>query len=472
MENVICREPAARRPQLPRAGAAGARHRAGGARIGRFGARRFCVHRGWRREDSNGFLLDGAYNVDPKLNSAAVRPPVDAIREFEVLTSSYEPEIRALRRRPGERRLKSGTNSVHGTAYGFFRNGALDARNFFAPRDEPAPDYRRNQFGGSLGGPISRDRSFFFADYEGTRITEGITRVTNVPTAAERAGDFSRSVLPPPINFFTGQPFPGNQVPSFFQNPIGRAIAELYPRPNRNVAVRQLRVLAQSRGSQRPVRRPRRSAGWRPPDLSARYSFRTARCSSPSRASGFSLVPGFGNTLARRAQNLVASDVSVISPRLLNEARFGFTRVASQVIQEGQGISLNRQVGLPELSANPRDWGLSFITVTGYSPLGHEYNNPQKSITDTFQFVDTITWCRGAHLVKGGFDLRTVRQDAFRDVQSRGQLAFTGLHRQRPGRSAARPADDHRRRGARQPAAPAHRERRPVRAGQWRATAR
>ena len=186
------------------------------------------------REDANGFLLDGVDNVDPKLNSPAVRPPVDAIREFEVLTSSYEPEIGRYGAGQVNVVLKSGTNSLHGTGYGFFRNGALDARNFFAPRDEPAPDYSRNQFGGSVGGPISRDRLFFFADYEGTRITEGITQVTNVPTAAERAGDFSNSVLPAPINFFTGQPFPGNQVPSFFQNPIGQAIAGLYPLPNRN----------------------------------------------------------------------------------------------------------------------------------------------------------------------------------------------------------------------------------------------
>ena len=114
--------------------------------------------------------------------------------------------------------------------------------------------------------------------------------------------------------------------------------------------------------------------------------------------------------------------------------------------QEGQGTSINRQVGLPELSANPRDWGLSFITVTGFSPLGQEYNNPQKGITDAFQFVDTLTWSPGAHLVKTGFDLRAVRQDAFRDVQARGQLAFTpfAYHRQRPGRPSAGPADVHR----------------------------
>ena len=377
------------------------------------------------REDANGFLLDGVDNVDPKLNSPAVRPPVDAIREFEVLTSSYEPEIGRYGAGQVNVVLKSGTNSLHGTGYGFFRNGALDARNFFAPRDEPAPDYSRNQFGGSVGGPISRDRWFFFADYEGTRITEGITQVTNVPTAAERAGDFSNSVLPAPINFFTGQPFPGNQVPSFFQNPIGQAIAGLYPLPNRNSPLANFvsSPNLEDRNDQFDVRIDR-PVGNRL-DLSARYSYSDRTLLEPFSGVGFSLVPGYGNTLDRRAQNLVASGVSVITPRLLNEARFGYTRVANQVNQEGQGISINREVGLPELSTNPRDWGLSFITVTGYSPLGHEYNNPQNGITDAFQFVDTITWSPGAHLIKGGFDLRTVRQDAFRDVQARGQLAFT-----------------------------------------------
>ena len=158
----------------------------------------------------------------------------------------------------------------------------------------------------------------------------------------------------------------------------------------------------------------------------------------------------------------MASGVSVITPRLVNEARFGYTRVANQVNQEGQGTSINRQVGLPELSANPRDWGLSFITVTGYSALGQEYNNPQKGITDAFQFVDTLTWSPGAHLVKAGFDLRTVRQDAFRDVQARGQLAFTpfaytgnGLADLLLGLPTITVGA-----AARQPAAPSHRERR------------
>ena len=377
------------------------------------------------REDANGFLLDGVDNVDPKLNTPAVRPAVDAIREFEVVTSSYEPEMGRYSAGQVNVVLKSGTNALHGSGYGFFRTGGLDARNFFAPSNEPAPDYDRNQFGGSVGGPIAKDRLFFFADYEGTRITEGITQVTNVPTAAERAGDFSQSLLGKPVNFLTGQPFPGDQIPSFFQNPVGQAIAALYPLPNRNAPFANYVASPnlEDRVDQFDFRVDRPSAGGL--NLSARYSFNDRTLDEPFSGPGFSLLPGYGNTLKRRAQNFVASGLSTITPRLLNEARFGYTRVANQVNQAGQGTSINHQVGLPELSDNPRDWGLSFVTVTGYSPLGQEYNNPQKGITDAYQFVDSLTWSQGAHLLKGGFDFRAVKQDAFRDVQARGNLTFT-----------------------------------------------
>ncbi|HYP53339.1 MAG TPA: carboxypeptidase regulatory-like domain-containing protein, partial [Pyrinomonadaceae bacterium] len=144
------------------------------------------------REDSNNFLLDGVYNVDPKLNTFSVRPPVDAVREFEVLTNSYDASFG--RNAGGQINvvLKSGTNNFHGTLYEFHRNQFFDARNFFAPADSD-PKYIRNQFGFSLGGPVRRDKTFFFADSEGTRAREGVTRVTNVPTVRERNGDFSQT---------------------------------------------------------------------------------------------------------------------------------------------------------------------------------------------------------------------------------------------------------------------------------------
>jgi hypothetical protein len=187
------------------------------------------------REDANNFLLDGVYNVDPKLNTFGVRPSVEAIREFEMLTSTYDASFGRNPAAQVNLILKTGSNDFHGSAFEFHRNAALDARNFFAPASEPKPKYIRNQFGGAFGGPIKHDRTFFFVDYEGTRSREGITRITNVPTALERAGNFSQSVFGIPTNPFTGMPFDNGIIPDFFINPVGRAIANLYPLPNRNV---------------------------------------------------------------------------------------------------------------------------------------------------------------------------------------------------------------------------------------------
>ena len=158
--------------------------------------------------------------------------------------------------------------------------------------------------------------------------------------------------------------------------------------------------------------------------MTARVSFSDRDFFEPFSGAGFAAVPGFGSNVPRRAQNVMVSERRSLSATVFNEARFGFTRVAAGVFQETEG-SLNHQVGLPELSANSRDWGLSFITVSGFSPLGDEYNTPQDSTTRQIQVTDTLTWARGRHVAKAGVDVRAVAQDAYRDVQSRGFLAFS-----------------------------------------------
>jgi hypothetical protein len=377
------------------------------------------------REDSNNFLLDGVYNVDPKLNTFGVRPPVDAIREFENLTSTYDASFGRSAGAQVNVVLKSGSNDFHGSIFEFHRNGALDARNYFVPANEPSPKYIRNQFGFSLGGPLRSDRTFFFADYEGTRSREGITRVTNVPTAAERVGDFSQSLFGVPINPFTGMPFAGGRIPDAFINPIGRRIAALYPLPNRATPFANF-VSSPVQGDRNDHFDVRIDHLLNPQSSWAfRYSFGDRDLFEPFAGSGFSLVPGFGNDITRRSQNAMISETHVFSAALVNDLRFAFNRVASAVLQENAGISVNQAVGLPELSANPRDFGLSFITVTAFSPLGHEGNNPQNSVTNTFQILDTATYSRGRHLLKFGGDVRLVQQNAFRDVQSRGLIQFS-----------------------------------------------
>jgi hypothetical protein len=354
------------------------------------------------REDFNSFLLDGADNVDPKLNTTGVRPPVDAIQEFEVLSST--PEAAHGRQSASQISvvMKSGTNQLQGTAYTFFRNGALDATNYFASKGEPDPEYQRTQSGFSIGGPIVRDRTFFFADYEGTRADEGLTRISTVPTDAAR-----------------------NALPASLTHPVGRAITALYPSPNRTTQVGNYVAspTQRDRTDHFDVRSDTAFGGAF--DLMGRYSFADRRLFEPFSGPGFSSLPGYGSDVARRGQNAIASATHIFSPNLLNETRVGFNRVSSSVFPQ-EGSVVNRNVGLPEPWSNPRDAGLSLITVTGYSPLGHEYNNPQSGTTNTIHVADTMTWTRGNHLVKAGFDARMIRQDAFRDVQARGTLTFTG----------------------------------------------
>lgn len=375
------------------------------------------------REDANNFLLDGVYNLDPKLNTFGVRPSVDAIREFEMLTSTYDA---SFGRNPGAQVnvvLNSGSNDFHGSAFEFHRNAALDARNFFAPASEPDPKYIRNQFGGSFGGPIKHDRTFFFADYEGTRSREGITRVTNVPTAQERNGNFSQSAFGIPKNPFTGMPFDNGIIPDFFINPIGRAIAALYPLPNRNVPFQNFvsSPILRDDNDSFDVRVDHNLTNRA--QLAFRYSFGDRDLFEPFTGPTLSLVPGFGDMVKRRSQNGMAALTWLLTPSLVNESRVAFSRVAASVTQEAS--VLNSEVGLPTISPRERDLGLSFITITGFSPLGDEGNNPQDSVTNVYQFINNSSYVHNNHLVKFGADVRFTQQNAFRDVEARGRLQFS-----------------------------------------------
>ena len=374
------------------------------------------------REDFNNFVLDGVYNIDPKLNTPAVRPPVDGIREFEVATSTYDASFG--RNAGGQVNVltQSGANMVSGSVYDFFRHSGMAARNHFAPEEEAAPEYNRNQFGLAVGGPLAKNRTFFFVDYERTRLREGLTRITNVPTAQERMGDFSQSAFPRPRDPSSGQPLPGGQIPSFFLNPVGVAIAGLYPLPNRATPLANYVSSPLQRDDihQFDVKLDHRVSPAL--HLTGRYSLFDRGLIEPFAGTGFATIPGFGNDVARRGQN-VALAATYASSRYVNDLRVGYNRVRIGVFPEDASIT-NASVGLPTLSSNPRDAGLSLISIAGYSPLGHEYNNPQESTATTFQIADTATVAVGAHLLKVGGEWYGVRQSAYRDVQARGFLTF------------------------------------------------
>ena len=386
---------------------------------------RFAFHSNGGREDANSYLFDGVYAIDPVLNSFSLTPSVDAIQEFRMITSSSDA---GFGRQSGGQvaiLLKRGGNEFHGSLYEFFRNDVLDARNFFTDPGQPTPKLRRNQFGVAIGGPLRKNDSFFFADYEGLRERRVITRTTNVPTEAERMGDFSQSISSPPIDFTTFQPYPNAQLP--FTHPIGANIANLYPLPNRDVVGQNYAGTPTQRDrSDRFDVRFDQSIG-KQGTLTGRYSFADRDLFEPFAAASFSSVPGFGNNVPGRGQNLMVGETHSIGSDWINEFRFGYNRVSAGTFHENQGRSINQEVGLPDFATRTRDLGLSFINVTGFSSLGDEFNNPQDSTVDSFQIFETVSHTHGSHLVQFGFETRWMRQNAIRDVQARGQINFTNF---------------------------------------------
>ena len=379
------------------------------------------------REDANNYLLDGIFNGDPKLNGFSVSPPVDAVREYEVLANGYDA---AFGRNVGGQinvLLKSGTNRLHGTAYDFFRNAALDGTNYFALKSEPAPQDIRNQFGASLGGPIRKDRTFFFLDYEGWRIREGITQTTNVPTALERTGNFSRSnPSAPPIDLLSGAPFPGGIIPQNRLDPIALAIAAIYPLPNLPTPGQNYVGSPTQRDDNNhfDIRLDHNFSARS--ELAFHYSFGDRDFLEPYGAPGSAAtIPGFGNDVPRRSQNVMLSETQIISPNWINEVRLGCDRISLGVNQ--QTNITNRAVGLPSPWTNARDNGLTEIVVNGFGVLGDEINNPQHDTANIYEIVDSASWIRGRNQFKAGLDVRLEQQNAFADVESRGLIAFTGF---------------------------------------------
>src|SRR5258706_8419485 len=180
-------------------------------------------------ELNNNFTLNGLENNDQLLSAPAFRPSVDAIQEFKILTGVFPAEYG---RNSGSQVIvttKAGGNAFHGTVFEFLRNQVTDAKNYFTPSNIANPSFRRNQFGGTLGGPIIRNKTFFFASYEGTRSTQQVTAFTNVPFAAMLSGDFGgiSTVIKNP--FSNNVPFSGNKIPPELINKIGQALANFLP---------------------------------------------------------------------------------------------------------------------------------------------------------------------------------------------------------------------------------------------------
>ncbi len=380
------------------------------------------------RESSNNFLLDGTDNNDLYINRVVVSPPLDTIREFRLHANGYKAEYG--RSAGGQVNVvsRSGTKRLHGSAYEYLRNEALDARNYFDPAGRKAPLYRRNQFGGTLGGPFVTRNAYFFAGAEGTRIRDADTRTAAVPTAAQRRGDFS-SLPAPVIDPFAGAPFPGNVVPHARQSQAGRGAARYWPDPNRGESVQNHvstplgdGLVNQAMGR---VDKETGTAG----RAFGRYNLSHARSFDPFSGSD---IPGFGAFTVDRAHQMAASYSRALSARTLLEARAGFNRLRREVLHQNAGRDISRELGISGLSEDPRFVGFPALNVAGFASLGDDTALPIARTSGTAHLSASSTTAAARHRLKWGGEYRDVRIDGTQGLFGRGQFNFLGAISQNP----------------------------------------
>ncbi len=405
----------------------------GGTSFGRTGG--INVH--GARALQNNFLLDGVDNNSisenvQELTTQVSRPSVDAIQEFKVVTSPYSAEYG---RSPGAAvsvSTKSGTNEFHGTVYEFFRNQKMDAIDFFSKRAGAAkPDNRQNQPGGNIGGPIFRNHAFFFADYEATRIARGVSRLTRVPTAAERAGVFSATVRDP----LTGVAFDNNTIPAGRIDPYAAAILALVPLPTQSGVNNFFRNANLLDNSDRLLTR----GDWRPGarnSMFVRYIYSNRDRQIPGAFGGVIDGTGtsaFGNQKIK-TNAVVGGWTRVLSDRMVNEARFSWSRSVSDARQQSFGLTPPQGAQIPGMITDPLvAGGFPGISVTGFfggsglGRLGSPDFLPKFQHTDQFEYIDTISWLRGNHALKAGADIIAPMKNQYLDVPAtRGAFAFGG----------------------------------------------
>ncbi len=388
-----------------------------------------------QRPESNNFLIDGANNVNSVDAGFVLKPPIDAIAEFRILTHNANAEFGQNTGSTTNILTRSGSNSFHGAAWEFLRNDAMDASDFSTHSVQPL---KQNQFGGTFGGPIVKDRSFFFAYYEGFRNRQGETVDATVPSLLQRTGDFSEmcpeqfdssgnchnpghqlymiSFAPPPPH---PVPVPNNRLT--FIDPIAQNILNFYPKPNRGlnsfVSTQSLSVNNDQFGL-------KFDQYLSPSDnLSLRYMYSGGPTTDPLSTSGAN-VPGFPVGEEDRAQNFVAQETHVFSPALVSVLRFSYLRnkfLFDQHINHTPPSSLGFQYE-PTLQDAA---GPPFIQVGGYASVGDPITGPRNTYQNTFDVSGSLDWIRGHHNLKFGGGFRRDQINALQGIASNGFFVFT-----------------------------------------------
>ncbi len=368
------------------------------------------------RTNNTNFLLDGALNLDPDYSSLNYSPQIDSVSEFQVQTAMVSAEYS---RASINIASKQGSNEFHGTAFEFLRNKALDARPFNAPGD--LPKFQRNQYGGTLGGPIKRSKLFAFLAFEGLRVRQagsGLTTVS-VPTAQQRAGDFSqtRGGIFDPDTLAAGirQQFPGNVIPVTRINPLSQTAMKAMPAPTdalRGTFENTTGILKQNNDNYSGRLDYNLTKKW---TVFSRYSLSNEDALVPN------TVTDRDQLSVARSRNAVLGATGVLKANLVNEARFGFNR-------------LRLLSGLPEpafyvggtATALPAFLPAGYPTMGGTGGYLPTVGGGIFLVRDsTFQVYDTLSWTHGSHNVKFGGEVYWLQYNRIEAPNTLGNYQFT-----------------------------------------------
>jgi hypothetical protein len=428
------------------------------------------------RSLQNNFLLDGIdnnANLGDVLNGSAyvVQPSVDAIAEFKVQTNSYSAEFGRGNGAIMNAVIKSGTNQIHGDVFEFLRNEKVDAINAFDTTQQP---YKQNQFGFTLGGPIIKNRTFFFGDYEGLRIRQGLPQLSAVPTQDEIGGNFSAFLTNTPAlaidangnptnqtaldcsgnNTYVGEIFdsrqaqqnyagnpnglcgvpignsgglPTNIFPSGSIDPLAARLAALFPVSNSSAG-----------GGNDFLSDPKRSETENKFDVRidhtisnkdnffARFSYGNDSSFLPSPFSnqidGGGFQDGYSDNSAR---GLAASEVHTFRNNLINEFRFGFNHLNSHRFNLNYNVNVSQQLGFPGVPFGPNIGGLPSIGFgDGTATIGSSGYLPSIEKQHSYVITDNLSWTRGRHAAKFGTELRFEQFTIFQPAAPRGSMSF------------------------------------------------
>ncbi len=420
------------------------------------------------RPEQNSFLLDGTVNSDQYQNALVIRPSVDAIEEFKIQTSSYSAEFGKGAGGQINVVTRSGSNQYHGALFEFNRNNAFQARNMFDRNPAfrtgdgrfKAPPFNQNQFGFTLGGPVTvpgyrgKDRTFFFVNYEGLRLRRGNTTLTSVPTPTMKSGDFSsllgagqgtdalgRTVLRNAVydaltsrtagNVYVRDVFPGNIVPVSRFDPVSRrvlAFPGMVPDPNitgsraANGNPTQNFFDGRTRTSNYDLFSVRADHQFSAKDtLMARYSITDSNAFTPN------TFAGYGSFDNQRQMAGTIAYTRVIGPSMVNEFKFGYLRWAQFQAAENTiaGRDLVKELGISGLAfaSTPGLEGAPNISIGGFATIG-DGDGPYRPRNNTFQYVDSFSFNKGRHFIKVGGEARRVRNAITRANTLRGTFDF------------------------------------------------